>query len=96
MDNQQAETLKKYSTENAGAGQRDVRLVLRVLGDDAEINRGVILTITALEGARWSAFCIFHVSRPTLKKTEGGAPSVCQFILLNIETVSVRCLPLAW
>jgi hypothetical protein len=25
MDNQQAETLEKYSTENPGAGQRDVR-----------------------------------------------------------------------
>ena len=36
MDNQPAETWEKYSTENVGGRQGDVRLVpVRALGDDA-------------------------------------------------------------
>jgi hypothetical protein len=36
MDNQPAETLEKYNTENPGAGQGDVRLVpVRAFGDNS-------------------------------------------------------------
>ncbi len=47
----------------------------------------VMFNVAALfgktKGAARIAFCLFHVTRPTLKKAEGGAPSVCQYAVAN-------------
>ena len=69
MDNQQAETSKKYSTENQSVRQCDVcRVSVGALGIDG--SRGTSIEECFKESdiekvLRGVHFCLFHVTRPT-------------------------------